>query len=148
MNIRAATTEDFESLYELGLATSEFKVSSSGEFMEPDEFLSSIENPHGTFLLAGYNEEVIGFIYADRRDAERAPKTKWACLVYLVIKPEHRKKGVAQKLYDACGAELKRHGITRVYGWANAESDGSVIAFMKKNGFDEGHKYLWMDKEI
>jgi len=73
---------------------------------------------------------------------------KWACLTYLVTKPEYRKIGIAQKLYDRCLKELKVLGITNLYVWANCESDRSIIYFMKKNGFSEGHKYVWMDKKI
>lgn len=148
MVIRRATVSDFETLYEIGLATPEFKVSSNGEFMERDEFRSAIENPNGMFLLSEDHGTTTGFIYANRKDIERGPKTKWACLVYLVVKPGYRKRGVAQELFNECTEELKSKGISKIYGWANSESDGSIIEFMKKNGFTEGHKYVWMDREI
>jgi ribosomal protein S18 acetylase RimI-like enzyme len=147
MNIRKVTTKDFKPLYQLGLETPEFRVSSSGEFMDRDEFLSAIENPKGVFLLAENNGVIAGFIYAKRKDNPELQK-KWACLVYLTIKPEYRRQGIAQRLYDACIEELRQFGINCLYGWANSESDGSIIGFMKKNGFSEGHKYTWMDKEI
>ena len=148
MNIRKAAVKDFEALYQIGLATPEFKVSASGEFMEPDEFLSVIENPFGTFLLAEDDGVPVGFFYANRKSDDRGLRTKWACLVYLVVKLEYRKQGVAQMLYDACIKELKTHGVTNVYGWACAESDGGIIRFLEKQGFSEGHKYIWMDKKI
>jgi len=148
VSIRTATPKDFETLYETGLATPEFQVSSNGEFMDRDEFMSAIKNPNGTFLVAELDSRIAGLIYANRGDIERAPKTQWACLVYLVIKPEFRKKGIAQELYNACIKELKNYRISRIYGWANSESDGSIVKFMSKNGFTKGHKYLWMDKEI
>ncbi len=148
MDIRQATAKDFESLYKLGLATPEFQVSGNSEFMENDEFLSAIQNPNGIFLLAEFDGGIAGFIYANMQDPERGPKTKWACLVYLVVEAGHRKDGIAQRLYAVCFEELKKSGVNRLYGWANAESDGSVINFLKKNGFNEGHKYVWMDKKI
>lgn len=116
--------------------------------MERDEFLSAIENPNGIFLLAENDEAITGFIYASRKDMEHVLKTRWACLVYLVVKPVYRKSGIAQKLYDECVRELKKNGVSKVYGWANSESDGSIVRFMKKNGFKEGQKYVWMDKKI
>ncbi|MBI2476571.1 GNAT family N-acetyltransferase [Candidatus Uhrbacteria bacterium] len=147
--IRSASKQDFDALYELGLTTPEFQVSSSGPFMEPDEFAYAIESPHGVFLVAESEKEgLIGFIYANRQDPERGPVTQWACLVYLVVKPEYRGRGVAQALYEACVKELKLHDVNRLYGWAEAESNGSIIQFLKKNGFVEGHKYAWMDREI
>ena len=148
VKIRRAEVEDFDALYELGCQTPEFKVSSSNEFMERDEFLAAIENSNGTLLLAEEDGEIVGFIYANRQDLEQAHRVKWACIVYVVIKPEFRKMGIAQKLYDACVTELKNNGISNLYAWANSETDGGVVGFMNKNGFSAGHKYLWMDKKI
>ena len=148
INTRKATTEDFEALYLIGLETPEFIVSSGDVFMDKDEFMSSIQNTNGTFLVAELENTIIGFMYANRQDLERAQKTKWACLVYLVVKPEYRKIGIAQQLNNACIKELKNHGISHIYCWANCEGDDSIINFRKKNGFNVGHKYVWMDKEI
>lgn len=148
MNVRIAEKKDFSELYALGLATPEFRVGAEGEFMEEGEFLSAIENPNGTFLQAEEEATIIGFIYASWRDIERGPQTTWACLVYLVVESRYRKQKVAQKLYDTCLKELQQHKITNVYGWANSESDGSIIRFLKKQGYQQGHKYIWMDKKI
>jgi|GEM_PF-618750 GNAT superfamily N-acetyltransferase len=148
LHIRRATTDDLRPLYDLGLATPEFKVSGSHSFMEEDEFLSAIADKDGVFLMAEDNGRPVGFVYANWRDMERGPTTHWACLVYLVVDPSRRRAGIAQRLYDACLKELVRAGVRHVYGWANAESDGAIISFMRKNGFAGGHKYLWMDKEI
>ncbi len=145
---RRAEVKDFDALYELGCQTPEFKVSSNNEFMEPEEFVAAIENPSGTLLLAEVDGKVVGFIYANRQDLEQAHRAAWACLVYLAVRPEFRKNGVAQVLYDSCVADLKKHNITNIYAWANSESDGSILKFMEKNGFSEGHKYVWMDKKI
>ncbi len=148
MNIRAATIADHPALYALGLATPEFQVGAEGPFMEPDEFLSAIENPHGTFLLAEDGQVILGFVYASRQDVERGPRTSWACLVYLVVESAHRKRGVARKLYTACINDLRTHGVRSVYAWANTESDGSIVSFLKKEGYAAGHRYVWMDKDI
>lgn len=148
VEIKIATVKDFDVLYTLGKATPEFKVGASGEFMEEDEFRSAIENPNGVFLLADVGGEIAGFVYAGYKDIERGPNSKWACLVYLVVRPENRGGGVAQKLYSECVKKLKERGITDIYAWANIESDGSIVKFLEKQGFDEGHKYMWMDKEI
>lgn len=149
MHIRSATKEDFAALYALGAETNEFKVSVSVPFMEEDEFMNAIMNPFGVFLLAETDGRIVGFLYANRQDPERVLDTSWVCVVYVVVRPEFRKQGIAQMLYDACVAQLKGGGkTTHLYGWANAESDGSMIGFFKKNGFSQGHKYVWMDREI
>ena len=153
MIIRKAQGVDFFQLYELGKNTPELRVSATEEFMDPDEFVSAMGNRSGVFLLAeenssGEDSETIGFIYANTLDAERTLVKKWACLVYIVVKESHRGKGIAQQLYDACVSELKRFGVTHLYGWARVEGNGAILEFMKIQNFSEGRKYVWMDKKI
>jgi len=148
MNIRKSTENDFDTLYALGLATPELRVSATEEFMDPDEFRYALTNPQGIFLVAEDGTDIQGFIYATTDDKEKPLLNKWACLVYLVVAPEARRKGVASALYTECVKKLKKQNITNLYGWANAESDNGIIDFMKKEGFNAGHLYRWMDKRI
>lgn len=148
MNIRPAKNQDFEELYRIGKNTPEIKVSATEEFMDADEFKWSLTNPDGLFLIAEKKHQIIGFICANSKDAERPFEHRYACLVYLVVSPEFRRQGVAKALYIECETRLRTIGITNIFGWANAESEGEIIAFMKANGFAEGHRYLWMDKKI
>lgn len=148
MIIRTASLSDFEELYSIGKSTPEFNVSATEEFMDAEEFKWSIQNPHGIFLLAEENKRVTGFVYANANDLERPFDNRYACLVYLVVVPEFRRKGIAKQLYIECERRLKEKGITRLYSWAYAEGDGQIIELMKKQGFAEGHQYMWMDKRI
>lgn len=148
MNIRKASLNDFEELYKIGKSTPELKVSATEEFMDADEFKWSITNPNGVFLLAEKEKKVAGFIYANAKDIERPFEHRYACLVYLVVIPEFRRMGIATKLYSECIKVLEKMGVTNLYGWANAEGDGEIIDFMKKQGFAKGHKYVWMDKRL
>ena len=148
MNISSVVDSDFDMLYRFAKGIPELKVSATEEFMDRDEFKWAMRNPNGIFLVAKIGLKIVGFINANMRDIERPYPRKWACLVYLAVAKDSRKYGIATLLYKACINILKEKGITDVYGWANAESDGAIIAFMKKQGFAEGHKYIWMDKEI
>ncbi len=103
------------------------KVSATEDFMDPDEFKWSITNPDGIFLVAENRIKKIGFIYANAKDIERPFEHKYACQVYLVVIPEFRKQGIAQKLYSECETRLKKLGVTNIYGWANAESNGEIV---------------------
>ncbi len=147
MNIRAATLSDLVSLYNLGKATPELKVSATEEFMDLDELRGSIETKDNVFLVAEEDNKLIGFAYANAKDKDKPFKNRYACLVYLVVVPEYRKKGVATKLYLMCEQELRKKGINFIYSWANANS-GEMVKFMNKQGFAEGHKYIWMDKKL
>jgi len=148
MKIRPAKLEEFEVLYEIGLNTPELRVSANEQFMDRDDFRQRIQNPQGVFLVAEQEERIAGFICASAKDADSPLQNKYACLVYLVTLPEFRRQGVARELYSECEKKLKELGITHIYSWANIEGDGSIVNFLKGQGFAEGHKYVWMDKEL
>ncbi|MEI8223796.1 MAG: GNAT family N-acetyltransferase [bacterium] len=149
MNIRPATEQDFPRLYEIGSQTPELRVSATESFMDADEFKWAItEYKNAVFLIAELDGSIVGFIYANAKDLDKPVKHKYACLVYMTVLPEFRKQGIAKELYATCLSELKSKGITHMYGWANAESDGAIISFLEKEGFAKGHKYVWMDREI
>ena len=147
MKIRPATPSDFSKLYEIGKSTPELRVSSIEEFMDADEFKWAITNPKSVFLVAE-EQEIAGFIYASAKDLDRPFMHKYACLVYFVVSPKFRRRGIAKQLYIECEKGLKKLGMTHVYIWANSEGNGEIIELMKKQGFSLGHKYSWMDKKI
>lgn len=146
--IRPAAASDFEALYALAKNTPELKVSATEDFMDPEEFKWSMQDPNGIFLIAEDDGRCAGFIYATFDGKEHAYPQKWACLVYIAIDPAFRKQGIATALYEACAKRLKAQGIAHLYTWAYPGSDGATVAFMKRQGFAEGHQYIWMDKKI
>ena len=148
IKIRPVEDKDFTELYSLAENTPELKVSGTEDFMDKDEFRFSMTDAKSVFLVAEVEGILAGFIYAGTQDAERPLPNKWACLVYLAVSPKWRRRGIAGELYTQCLAELKKRGITNLYCWASVESDGAIKQFMKKQGFAEGHQYMWMDKKI
>ncbi len=148
IKIRPVEDRDFAKLYDLGNNTPELKVSGTEDFMDKEEFRFSMTDAKSVFLVAEAEGGLAGFIYVSTQDAERPLPNKWACLVYLVVSPKFRRRGVANELYTRCLAELKKRHITNLYCWASVESDGAIGQFMKKQGFVAGHQYMWMDKKI
>lgn len=148
MKIRPAKIAEFDRLYEIGLNTPELRVSANEAFMDKDDFRNRIESPHHIFLIAEKGERIAGFLCVNATKGEGEMQNKYACLVYLVKVPEFRRQGVAQCLYTACEQQLKERGITHIYSWANAEGDGAIIEFFKRQGLAEGHRYVWMDKKL
>lgn len=146
VTIKPAQQSDLEELYQLALATPELQVSVSHSFMERDELAAAIIYPQGVLLCARLGEKLVGFVYANVGDLEIPLAAHWACLVYLAVLPEYRKQGIANQLAEVCLAELKKRGITNVYGWARA--GGEIVKFLEKRGFTKGHEYVWMDKTI
>ena len=148
MLIRRANLKDFENLYCIAKKIPEIKVSATEPFMDEDEFKYCFQNKNGIFLVAEENDKILGFIYADAKDSDRPFSNKYGCIVYIAVLPQFRKMEVATKLYVECVKEMKKFGITHLFCWANTEGDGAVVKFMKKHGFEEGHKFVWMDKKI
>ena len=147
MNIKKATSKDFNKLYKLGLKTKEFQVNPNELFMAKDEFESRIKDKNDLLLLAEENNKILGFILFGLKDADRPMKNKCACLTYLVVNQKYRKKGIAQILYNESIKKLKKKKIKIIYGWACEESK-SIRKFVKKQGFLEGNKYIWIEKKL
>ncbi len=148
MIIRSATVEDFEELYRLGSQTKEFRVNTTEAFMDEDEFKTRMMSGEDIFLVAEMGSKIVGFVLFGWHDKDRPLKNRYACLVYLVVEVDYRRKGIAGKLYEEGLLRLKEMGITHVYAWANAQSDGSMIKFLKKRKYAQGQQYVWMDREI
>ncbi|MFA6461963.1 MAG: GNAT family N-acetyltransferase [Candidatus Woesearchaeota archaeon] len=148
MIIRPATLDDFEEIYRIGNDTPEFKVSSTEPFIDREDLELRITGEEDLLLLAEEKEKILGFILFGLKDKDRPLKNRSACLTYLVVLPEYRGSGIASQLYDTSVSMLRERGVMNLYSWANAETDGSMISFLKKRGFDVGHQYVWMDKKI
>ncbi|MCX6774590.1 MAG: GNAT family N-acetyltransferase [DPANN group archaeon] len=147
MKIRKATIKDFEELYSLGKNTPELIVSGTEEFMPADQFKGFITDKNCVFLVAEEKKNIAGFILAHNEWVYMPVKDKYACIVYLVVSPKFRKLGAATKLYSECVKKLKENGATHVYCWANATGK-EIIAFLEKQGFAQGHEYIWMDRKL
>jgi len=147
MAVRLATNADLPKLYQLGLATPEIQVSATEPFMDEDEFLGALKKKENFFVLWEEMGEIVGFIMADTRDQDIGYHNKYGCIIYVVVKPEFRGKGVAKKLYAETERIMKERGMTNLYCWASMESP-EIQKFMKKQGFAEGHRYVWMDKKL
>ncbi len=148
VKIRKAEISDFKELYEIGKNTPELRVSGTEVFMDADEFEWAIKNSKSVFLVAEHKKQIVGFIYTSAKDLDKPFQHRYACLVYIVVLPEFRRKGTAKKLYNESERRLRTLGITHNYLWANIEGNGEIVKFMKNRGFKEGHKYMWMDKKI
>ncbi len=147
MRIRQAQITDLEELFTLGKNTPELRTSATEEFMDKEELKWCITNPECVFLVAEENKKLSGFIYVNAKDKERPFPNKYACLVYLAVLPDFRKKGVATLLYEACEKKLKKMGINWLYGWAKKDSE-PILGFLEKEGFQKGQEYVWMDKKL
>ncbi len=142
--IRKADARDFPVLYEIGLATPEIQVTEGEAFMEQAEFLRIIQAESSILLVAVVNEVVAGFVYVRLDDIDALPG--WACLVYLVVRPEFRGQGVGTALYRAAEHLAQERGYSNFYAWARCGQDSPIRKLLMHQGYSEGHKYSWMGK--
>lgn len=139
MRVRRATPRDFKELYKIGKSTPEFKVSDDGEFMLPEDFKFAIKNKQGIFLVAEISNKIVGFAYAVRE----APT--YGALVYVVVIPNYRKRGIASNLIARCENHLKKCGVKSIYGLISNPTARKVI---KNLGYKRGKTLVWMNKEL
>jgi GNAT superfamily N-acetyltransferase len=144
--IRRVVMSDFEAIYLLGRAAPELQVSATEPFMHEEEFRSAMGNPAGLMLVALVTGRPVGFLYAAWKDPEAPPCAKVACMVYVVISPQHRRHGIARQMHDECIRLLRERGIRWVYGWAR--TGGDVLHLMRSLGYAEGHQYTWVEREL
>lgn len=108
MNIRLATLDDIEPVS--GLLTEFFEynailqpvnynlVKESGEY--PWTVISS---KAGDFIVAEMNNQIIGLVHVEEDSTPSYPSVKhhkYACIVDLVVKEEHRGKGIGHLLLE------------------------------------------------
>jgi ribosomal protein S18 acetylase RimI-like enzyme len=108
----------------------------------------SVQNWHVTrscdvILVADIDRTTVGFVAAKLNDPEHGS----AYIDCLVVKPEHRRKGVGQQLVDQCMSSLKERGVFFVYLHVRQDFP-QTITFWDKNGFKGKQPLIWMCKEI
>ncbi len=141
--IRDATLDDFVELYNIGLTIPELRVTDD-RFMTEDEFKWHITNPNGSFYIAEENNKVVGFACLNLK--ERG-KDKFGCLVYLVVLPKYRRKGIATELYQKIESRAKELDAAYIYSWMDAESK-PIQDFFKKQNYTFGQPCIWIDKKL
>ncbi|MDE1827934.1 MAG: GNAT family N-acetyltransferase [Candidatus Micrarchaeota archaeon] len=139
MRIRKAKISDFNVLYKIGRSTPELKVSKNEIFMTPTDFKFAIANRNGIFLVAIEADRIIAFSYC----AIEGPD--YACLVYNVVLPKYRGKGIGGLLIKKREQWLKRRRIKSVYSLATNPNVARILAHL---GYKKGKTLTWMEKRL
>jgi len=135
---------ELDTVLKFGLKFPEIQVTDDEPFATW-YYLSSIWK-NGVILAAldDKDEHIVGFI------AAQYGTDRTACLVFLAVDDQYRRKGVATKLYDACIQWLKSDGILSVNCFAHIDpdQDSDIVKFLTGKGFMPGRQFVWMDKTI
>ena len=145
VEIRKATLKDVNKLYYLGSITPELQVSDE-PFMTKKGFEFAVKNPKGVFLVAEEKTKVVGFAYGNIKNKGKGYKE--GCLVYLVVHPKYRKKGIGKLLYDERLKQLKKRGVSYVYSWIGVDNKRMHKFSKKHGGLKLGKKFIYCSKEL
>jgi ribosomal protein S18 acetylase RimI-like enzyme len=97
------------------------------------------KNPN-TCFVAEYNNEIIGTIMAGN-DGRRGH------IYHLMVKPEHRKNGLGEKLLGKTEKALKKEGIRKIFLVAFKKNKTGNI-FWENNGYKIRNDLTYRDKKI
>ncbi len=101
-------------------------------------------------LLAFVDNELVGFIAADSEWFSKREGEKVGAVHELVVREDHRRKGIASLLMEKALDYFKVKGLKKAELWVGDENEGAK-RFYKKFGFKENGRYnYWirMTKEL
>ena len=98
------------------------------------------KNPNICFVAEGENKEIAGTIMAGN-DGRRGH------IYHLMVKPEHRKKGLAKRLLEKTEKALKKEGVRKVFLLVFKENKAGNN-FWEKSGYKARKDLNYRDKRI
>ncbi|MCX6815531.1 MAG: GNAT family N-acetyltransferase [Candidatus Aenigmarchaeota archaeon] len=140
MIIRHATEKDVQGIYKIGTSTTEFEVSRKIKFYKKSELLQWIKDRKGNIVLvAVLDGKIAGFASC------KIMSHHWAMVDNFYVLKKYRKEGIGSQIEDHLERELRKKKVKYVTRLVGAEHKNSRI-FLKKRGFKEHDKYIWIDK--
>ena len=137
--LRKSAPEDVEVIFGIieHLAEPDYTLLTLGDdplHVEKSRCMSDVRSDKGCCLV--YESGGIqGFIYA--QDVGETARIR-----YLYVAPDHRRRGINYRLYDACESDLREKGYTKII-FGTAHDNIPVKIMGEKRGFEflktEGH---------
>lgn len=138
--VRKATEEDVDLIYDIGRNVQEFATSVETTNFWPRSVLKNvIGQGDGWILVAAYKGEIVGFIICNYNSTFSK-----AVIENLYVKEGFRGAGVGKQLLGSLWDELKQVGCSYVITLVGPGD--AAAGFYAKNGFARGKSFLWMDK--
>jgi len=136
--IKAMDIENYDEIIYLWKNTDGVGLSGSDDSKKSiKKFLD--KNPN-TCFIAEYKNEIIGTIMAGN-DGRRGH------IYHLMVKPEHRKKGIGKKLLEKAEKALKKEGIRKIFLVVFKKNKTGNI-FWENNGYKIRNDLNYRDKRI
>lgn len=140
LNIREAKVDEINTLleFEQGIVLAErpFDPTLKAGEIHYYDLAKLIESPSSAVYVVELDGELIASGYVQERDAKvYLNHEKYAYLGFVYVKPEHRGKGMNQRLMDALFNWAKERGLTEIRLEVYSENASAIRAYQKA-GFE------------
>jgi len=142
LNFRRMKEIDIPEIIALAKTTPSVAVSEKTRFWTEEELQGWITKSNDPLIIAETNGEIAGFILARIHHP-----THNGIIENLMIKTKYQRKGIGARLLQQCLKQLKVQNVVFVYTLIHLE-DINVIEFVRKNGFRQGYKFNWFEREL
>jgi ribosomal protein S18 acetylase RimI-like enzyme len=136
--IKAMVIEDYNEIINLWKNTRGVGLSGNDDSRKSIKIFLE-KNPNTCFVVE-YNNEIIGTIMGGN-DGRRGH------IYHLMVKPEHRKKGLGKKLLEKTEKALKKDGIRKTFLVA-FKKNKIGNSFWESNGYETRKDLNYRDKRI
>lgn len=140
MEIREAGLQDIDELHSLGEFVEEFDTTEEVVTFWPKYILKSvIDSDCDWIYLAKAEGKITGFTVVSY-----SPAFRKALIENIFVSPDNRRLGVGRRLLESVIGKLRSVGCEYVC-ILTERSDERSIGFYRKNGFNRGKDFAWMD---
>ena len=139
MKTRKAKLGDLGALYKIGNSTTELRTSDGELPMELQDIKAAIKSSKGIFLVVEDKGQIIAFSYA------AIEGETYGCIVYDVVIPAYRGRGIGKALLIQSERWLKSKGLKSVYGLA---TNRKMVQILEHFGYKKGKKLTWLGKKL
>jgi GNAT superfamily N-acetyltransferase len=140
MILRHATEKDVHDIYKIGTSTTEFELSRKIKFYKKSELRQWIKDKKNNIVLvAVLDGKIIGFTVC------KVMSHHWAMVDNFYVLKKYRKEGIGTYIEDHLESQLRKRKVKYVTRLVGADHRNSRM-FLKKRGFREHDKYIWIDK--
>jgi ribosomal protein S18 acetylase RimI-like enzyme len=144
MKIREMSQDDVDPIITIGLGEEGFQVSEGPTvFWSREQLLASIESGTNVLLVVEDGDAgIVGFAIC----LGHVPSKK-VTFENLWVDPSVRRKGVSGLLIQESLERLRKLGYEYICALTKTGNE-SILGALEKSGFDRGHSFNWVEKNI
>jgi ribosomal protein S18 acetylase RimI-like enzyme len=140
--IRNPKKTELEKIYRLGCSMKEFAVSDYVRYYRREEIREFMgNNKDNIFLVAAYKDQIVGSLFA------KIISRRWCMMDSICVRDNYQRRGIGSQLIEKLYTILKKENIHYVQAIVEQENTKARNHYQKM-GFEEGRKFIWIEKFI